>query len=145
MEMVFSLRFRCLGFRRVSSTSSTSAAFALQVRGSPCQKMMTAGSHSPGSHATNIGFRRFVFTTALPVTFLQNVGLTFWERFQRKSQDLGLRCWYLLSFFQDLVDWQFSPYHLIAQTNWIIQNLVWLRRGDFTFLYRGTQERNPHF
>lgn len=31
MEMVFSLRFRCLGFRGVSSPSNTSTEFILQV------------------------------------------------------------------------------------------------------------------
>lgn len=32
LEMVFSLRFRCLGFRGVSSPSNTSTEFILQVR-----------------------------------------------------------------------------------------------------------------
>lgn len=145
MEMVFSLRFRCLDVRGVSSTSNTSTEFVLQVRGLLCWRMMTAGSHSPGSHATNIGFQKFVFTTGLPATFLKNVGLAFWECFQRKGQDLGLGWWFLFSFLQDLLDWQFSLCRLIAQTNWIIHNLVWLRRGDFTFLHTGTQERLPYF
>lgn len=39
------------------------------------QRMMTAGSHGPVSHATNIFFQRFVIIISLPGTFLQNVGL----------------------------------------------------------------------
>lgn len=91
-EMVSSLRFSCLGFKGVSSASNTSTKFGLQVRGWLCRRMMAAGSHSPGSHVTNIGFWRFVFifTTGLPAACLQNVGLAFWECFQSKSQDIGL-------------------------------------------------------
>lgn len=90
MEMVFSLRFRCLGFRGVSSASNTSTELVLQARGSLCRRMKAAGNHSPGSHATNAGFRRFIFTTGLPATCLRNVGLAFWERSQSKGQDIGL-------------------------------------------------------
>jgi len=84
-EMVISFRFRCLGFRGVSSTSRTSTEFVLQMRGSLCRRMMTSGSHSPSARAANIGFQRVVFTTGLPVTCLQNAGLAFWECFQNKG------------------------------------------------------------